>query len=95
MGGSRRNLSDTPTVILTSMIYDISTDSALFAPPKKNIKRNRRVGAFFILLGGAIAGGSIAEGKKTMQIPLWVAGSIKMTVIIAWLFLPERKEEDI
>ena len=94
MVGSRAlQLSEIPTVVLTSVIHDITTDRGLLAPVRSNVKRNRRVIGFFTLLVGAVAGGFIAEGTKRMQIPLWIAGAIKMGVTIAWLIWPQRKVE--
>jgi uncharacterized membrane protein YoaK (UPF0700 family) len=88
-------LSEVPTVVVTSMVHDIMTDRGLLQRPSKNIKRNRRVAAFFLLLSGAIAGGFIAEGTKRMQIPLWVAAGMKGALVIAWFLWPrERKIED-
>lgn len=88
--GSRAvNLSELPTVVLTSMLHDIFTDRKLVA--KENVKRNRRVLAFFAILVGAICGGFIGEGTDRMQVPLWIAGGIKFVVTLAWVFWPEEK----
>ncbi|KAI4246704.1 MAG: hypothetical protein L6R42_009821 [Xanthoria sp. 1 TBL-2021] len=88
--GSRAvNLSELPTVVLTSMLHDIFTDRKLVA--KENLKRNRRVLAFFAILIGAICGGFIGEGTERMQVPLWIAGGIKFVVTLAWVFWPEKK----
>ncbi|KAL8923359.1 MAG: hypothetical protein Q9208_004629 [Pyrenodesmia sp. 3 TL-2023] len=87
--GSRAvNLSELPTVVLTSMLHDIFTDQKLVA--KDNVKRNRRVLAFFAILIGAICGGFIGQGTDRMQIPLWIAGGIKLAVTFAWVFWPEK-----
>ena len=90
VGSRSLQLSEIPTVVLTSMIHDITTDRGLLKPVKSNIKRNRRVAGFFSLLSGAVAGGFIAEGTKKMQVPLWIAGGIKMAITIAWMLWPRK-----
>ena len=90
--GSRvLGLAEVPTVVLTSMLHDISTDPALLGPVRKNIKRNRRVLAFVAILVGAVAGGFISEHTRRMQIPLWIAGGIKLCVASAWMVWPEKR----
>lgn len=87
--GSRAvNLSELPTVVLTSMLHDIFTDQKLLA--KDNVKRNRRVLAFFTILTGAICGGFTGERTRRMQIPLWMAGGIKLVITLAWAAWPEK-----
>ena len=90
--GSRvLGLAEVPTVVLTSMLHDISTDPALLGPLRKNIKRNRRVLAFVAILVGAVAGGFISEKSRRMQIPLWIAGGTKLCVASAWMLWPEKR----
>lgn len=90
--GSRvLGLTEVPTVVLTSMLHDITTDPALLGPLRQNIKRNRRVLAFVGILAGAVAGGFIAEGTRRMQIPLWIAGGIKILIASSWMLWPEKK----
>lgn len=90
--GSRvLGLAEVPTVVLTSMLHDISTDPALLGPLRQNIKRNRRVLAFVGILVGAVAGGFISENTRRMQVPLWIAGGIKLCVASAWMVWPEKK----
>ena len=91
VGSRALELAEVPTVVLTSMLHDISTDPALFGPLSKNIKRNRRVLAFVGILAGAVAGGFIAEKTRRIQIPLWIAGGIKLCVTSAWMVWPEKK----
>ncbi|KAL8867554.1 MAG: hypothetical protein Q9198_008473, partial [Flavoplaca austrocitrina] len=67
VGSRALNLSEIPTVVLTSMLHDIFTDRNLLA--RDNVKRNRRVLAFFAILIGAICGGFIGEETTRMQIP--------------------------
>ncbi|KAL8898781.1 MAG: hypothetical protein Q9207_006531 [Kuettlingeria erythrocarpa] len=88
--GSRAvNLAEVPTVVLTSMLHDIFSDQQLVA--RDNVKRNRRVLAFFAILIGAICGGFIGEGTDQMQVPLWIAGGIKFAITLAWAFWPQQK----
>ena len=91
VGSRALGVAEIPTVVLTSMLHDISSDSALFAPLGKNIKRNRRVLAFFGILVGAVAGGFIAENTRKIQVPLWIAGGIKLCLTSAWIVWPEQK----
>ena len=95
MGSRALQLAEIPTVVLTSMLHDIMADQKLFAPPRENVKRNRRVAAFFILLAGAIAGGFIAEGTGRMQIPLWIAGASKLGITLLWMIWPEKGTEGV
>lgn len=90
--GSRvLGLTEVPTVVLTSMLHDITTDPALLGPLRQNIKRNRRILAFVGILAGAVAGGFIAEGTRRMQIPLWIAGGIKFLIASSWMLWPEKR----
>lgn len=95
VGSRALELAEIPTVVLTSMLHDISTDPALFGPLSKNIKRNRRVLAFVGILAGAVAGGFVAEKTRRIQIPLWIAGGIKLCVTIAWMVWPEKKASTV
>ncbi len=90
--GSRAiGFAEVPTVVVTSMLHDISTDPALFGPLRQNIKRNRRILAFVGILVGAVAGGFISESTRRMQIPLWIAGGIKLCVTSAWIVWPQKR----
>ena len=91
VGSRALNLSEIPTVVLTSMLHDISTDRNLAAGLGENVKRNRRVCAYFGILIGAIAGGFIGEGTERMQVPLWIAGGIKLVITAAWVIWPEKR----
>lgn len=91
VGSRTLNLAEIPTVVLTSMLHDVVTDPKLLAPPRTNIKRNRRVLAFLGILVGAVAGGFISEATRRMQIPLWIAGGFKLVITIAWMVWPERR----
>lgn len=90
--GSRvLNLSEIPSVVLTSMLCDLASDPQLVGGWKTNIKRNRRALAFVMILVGAVAGGFISEGSGKMQIVLWVAGGLKVLITGAWILWPESK----
>ena len=93
VGSRALNLAEVPTVVVTSMLHDIMSDPALLAPLTQNIKRNRRILAFFGILGGAIAGGFISETTKRMQIPLWIAGAVKLFIACSWTIWPAKKTE--
>lgn len=92
MVGSRvLALSEIPTVVLTSVLCDFASDPELVAPVGRNVKRNRRAGAFFGILIGAVAGGWITRASGQVQIALWVALGIKMAVSVLWIFWPEKE----
>ena len=90
--GSRvLNLSEIPSVVLTSMLCDLASDPQLVGGWKSNIKRNRRALAFVMILVGAVAGGFISEGSGKMQVVLWIAGALKVLITGAWMLWPESK----
>ena len=90
--GSRvLNVAEIPSVVLTSMLCDLSSDAKLLVPLKDNIKRNRRLLAFTCILIGAVAGGFMSEGTGKMQIVLWIVGGMKILVTLAWIFWPKSK----
>jgi len=91
VGSRALNLAEIPTVVLTSMLHDVFTDPKLLASPRSNVKRNRRVLAFFGILVGAVGGGFISEATGRMQTPLWIAGGFKIVITIAWTVWPERR----
>ncbi|KAG8528466.1 uncharacterized protein KY384_007384 [Bacidia gigantensis] len=95
VGSRALSLAEIPTVVLTSLIHDLTTDRMLLAKPRENVKRNRRAAGFFCLLGGSVAGGWIAEGTERMQIPLWIAGGIKVGIAIAWALWPAKKRSPV
>ena len=91
MVGSRvLNLSEIPTVVLTSVLCDFASDPKLVSPLTSNAKRNRRFLAFVMILMGAITGGWIAKAVKGMRAVLWLAGGLKLLVTFSWLFWPEK-----
>ena len=96
MVGSRvLALSEIPTVVLTSVLCDFASDPELVSGLGRNVKRNRRAGAFFGILIGAIAGGFITKGSGQVQVALWVAFGIKVVVGLAWFFWPEKEKKKV
>lgn len=84
-------IPEVSTVVVTSMLHDLLTDPKLLAPLSANVKRNRRVVAFGCILVGAVAGGFIAESTHRAQIPLWIAGGLKLILTCSWVVWPEEK----
>jgi uncharacterized membrane protein YoaK (UPF0700 family) len=84
-------LNEIPTVVLTSVYCDIANDKALFAPVRKNVKRNRRVGAVLSLLIGAIVGGWVNKSRGGMATALWMAAFVKACLVGAWVFWKSKE----
>ncbi|KAI9726128.1 MAG: hypothetical protein M1834_009404 [Cirrosporium novae-zelandiae] len=78
--------NEIPTVVLTSVYYDIASDVKLTQGVKANVKRNRRMGAVVSLLIGAIGGGWISRSDAGMPTVLWIAAGLKLFISIGWLF---------
>lgn len=80
--------SELPSVVLTSTYCDIGFDPELYAAPTQNHKRNRRLAAVVLLLGGAILGGVMTKGEGAeVTDTLWLCGGIKTAlalVLIGW-----------
>lgn len=83
-------LSEVPTVVVTSLLCDLMSDTQLFAPPLANLKRNRRLAAFILTLVGAIAGGWISKGTGGVESALWVVAGIKLIITLAWLLWKQK-----
>ena len=83
------DLSEIPTIVVTSMMHDIFADANLLKPLGSNVKRNRRIGAFAAILIGAVAGGFISESTRRIQVPLWIAGGLKLIIACAWIVWPK------
>jgi len=79
--------SELPTVVLTSTYCDLGFDpEVLTAAPSDNHKRNRRLAAVILLLGGAILGGLMTKGEGAeVTNTLWLCGAIKtaLTLVLA------------
>lgn len=80
--------NEIPTVVLTSVYYDIASDPKLTAGITENVKRNRRIGSVVALLVGAIAAGWLARSDAGMQLALWIAAFIRLCIATAWLVWP-------
>lgn len=78
--------NEIPTVVLTSVYFDIASDPKITDKPTANAKRNRRVGGVVCLLIGAIVGGWLSRSSGGMQSALWMAAGLKFVAAIAWLF---------
>ncbi|KAJ5457849.1 hypothetical protein N7475_009237 [Penicillium sp. IBT 31633x] len=78
--------NEIPTVVLTSVYFDIASDPKLIAKPTTNVKRNRRVGGVVALLIGAIVGGWLSRSSGGMQSALWMAAGMKLVAAFGWLF---------
>lgn len=90
--------TEIPTVVLTSVYFDIASDPNLTAGVLKrgstNAKRNRRVGGVVGLLVGAIVGGWLSRSSGGMQSALWVAGGLKFCLgVLWWFWRPARQVE--
>lgn len=85
--------NEIPTVVLTSTYCDLGFDPQLFTTaPSENVKRNRRIAAVVLLLGGAMLGGLMTKGEGTeVTNVLWLCGGIK-TVLVLMLAGWKRKE---
>ncbi|KAL2704422.1 hypothetical protein AAEP93_005493 [Penicillium crustosum] len=78
--------NEIPTVVLTSVYFDIASDPKITDKPTTNVKRNRRVGGVVCLLIGAIVGGWLSRSSGGMQSALWMAAGLKFIAAIGWLF---------
>ncbi|MCJ1427394.1 hypothetical protein MMC29_005297, partial [Sticta canariensis] len=91
MVGSRMlNMSEIPTVVVTSVLCDFASDPKLTDPLRSNAKRNRRMLGFLGILFGAVAGGWISKSAGQVQSVLWLAGGIKLLVTVSWMLWPEK-----
>lgn len=91
LAGSRAlNLSEIPTVVVTSLIYDFGSDPGLGKSLTQNVKRNRRGLAFLGILVGAVVGGWVSRETDRMESALWIAASVKMLVTVSLVVWPEN-----
>ncbi|KAI1112809.1 hypothetical protein F5Y14DRAFT_420309 [Nemania sp. NC0429] len=79
------------SVVLTSIYCDLFSDANLLA--MHNAERNRRVSAPLLLLIGAVVGGLISHTSLGCAGVLWVAGVLKLAIVIAWFFWPADTTE--
>ncbi|KAJ5133042.1 hypothetical protein N7448_007200 [Penicillium atrosanguineum] len=78
--------NEIPTVVLTSVYFDIASDPKITDKPNSNVKRNRRIGGVVALLVGAIAGGWLSRSSGGMESALWMAAGLKFVAAFGWLF---------
>lgn len=79
--------NEIPTVVLTSVYFDIASDPALGQMPlSMNAKRNRRIGGVIMLLAGAIGGGWLSRTNGGMQSALWLGAGLKLCIAALWWF---------
>lgn len=87
MAASRlMGFNEIPTVVLTSVYYDIASDPALTEGLTRNVKRNRRIGAVTAILVGAIAAGWLSRSEAEMQSALWISAFLKFCIAVGWWF---------
>ncbi|THC90221.1 hypothetical protein EYZ11_010321 [Aspergillus tanneri] len=77
--------NEIPTVVLTSVYFDVASDPKLAQAPMANPKRNRRIGGVVCLLVGAIMGGWLSRSRGEMQSALWIAAGFKFVTGLGWL----------
>lgn len=78
--------NEIPTVVLTSVYFDIASDHKIGVAPAENVKRNRRAGGVVMLLIGGIVGGWLSRSSGGMQAALWLAAGLKGCIGIGWWF---------
>ncbi|KAJ5190351.1 uncharacterized protein N7498_009336 [Penicillium cinerascens] len=78
--------NEIPTVVLTSVYFDIASDPKIAQKPTSNAKRNRRIGGVVSLLIGAIVGGWLSRSSGGMESALWMAAGLKLVAAAGWLF---------
>jgi Protein of unknown function (DUF1275) len=87
--------NEIPTTVLTSVYCDIASDPNILAPLKENVKRNRRVAAVVAILVGGIAGGWLSRSNAGMSSALWIGGTIKIGIAVAWSFWKGKSFPDL
>ena len=86
--------NEIPTVALTTLVADLMSDAHLLTVGIfDDVKRNRRVAALFMLLGGAVCGGVFTKGWIGFTGAIWIAASIKSIMVIAWLIWKPKPVE--
>ncbi|CRG83842.1 hypothetical protein PISL3812_01198 [Talaromyces islandicus] len=82
--------NELPTVVLTSVYFDIASDPGLIDAVPKNVKRNRRIGSVVAIVTGAIIAGWLCRSDAEMQSALWISGFIKACMSAGWIFWPAQ-----
>lgn len=77
--------TEVPTNVLTSLYCDLLSDPGLVKGVGKNEKRDRRVVAIAMMLGGGVVGGWMQRTGAGMSGALWLAAGIKLVLAGAWL----------
>lgn len=77
--------TEVPTNVLTSLYCDLLSDPGLVKGVGKNEKRDRRVVAIVMMLGGGVVGGWMQRTGAGMSGALWLAAGIKLVLAGAWL----------
>jgi hypothetical protein len=82
-----------PTLVLTSLLCDLMSDTDLLTVSlKNNPDRNRKVLALALLFAGAAAAGAISKTALGFGGALWVATGVKGVMVVAWLVWSPKKE---
>ncbi|KAL4779364.1 hypothetical protein BJX76DRAFT_341035 [Aspergillus varians] len=76
--------NEIPTVVLTSVYFDVASDPKIVREVRSNVKRNRRVGSVVCLLIGAIVGGWLSRSSGGMESALWVSAALKGAIKVFW-----------
>lgn len=82
-------LSEVPTIVLTSLYCDLVSDPHMLA--KDNVKRNRRIASFVVLLIGGIIGGWLTRKPVGMAAALFLAGSVKVAIAVSFALWKSKK----
>ncbi|KAL5343151.1 hypothetical protein BJX70DRAFT_354685 [Aspergillus crustosus] len=82
--------NEIPTVVLTSVYFDVASDPKIVKEVKKNVKRNRRVGGVVMLLLGAIVGGWLSRSSGGMESALWFSAGLKGVIGLGWVVWPRE-----
>lgn len=77
--------NEIPTVVLTSVYFDVASDPKIVRDVRGNVKRNRRVGSVASLLVGAIVGGWLSRSRGGMESALWLSAGLKVIISFGWL----------
>ncbi|KAJ5122914.1 hypothetical protein N7448_009011 [Penicillium atrosanguineum] len=78
--------NEIPTVVLTSVYFDIASEPRIAEKSITNVKRNSRIGGVVSLLIGAIVGGWLSRSSGSMESALWMAAGLKFVAAVGWLF---------